>query len=60
MSARIIANKVVIITGASSGIGRAVALALARERAKLVLVARRKPLLESLAGEIGKDTQTFH
>ncbi len=52
MSARTIANKVIIVTGASSGIGRAVALALAREHARLVLVARRQPLLESLAEEI--------
>src|SRR5262245_56242507 len=52
MSARIIANKVIIVTGASSGIGRAVALALAPEHARLVLVARRQPLLESLAEEV--------
>src|SRR5262245_40632025 len=52
MSARTIANKVIIVTGASSGIGRAVALALARERARLVLVARRQPMLESLAKEV--------
>ena len=58
MSARIIANKVIIVTGASSGIGRAVALALARERARLVLVARRQPLLESLADEVRKEGGT--
>src|SRR5262245_15111205 len=54
MSARMIANKVILVTGASSGIGRAVALALARERAKSVRVARRQPLLESLAEEVRK------
>src|SRR5262245_29567572 len=54
MSARTIDSKVIIVTGASSGIGRAVALALAPERAKLVLVARREALLESLAGEVRK------
>src|SRR5262245_52166264 len=58
MSARTIANKVIIVTGASSGIGRAVAVALARERARLMLVARRRPLLDSLAEEIRKQGGT--
>lgn len=47
-----ISGKVIIITGASSGIGRASAIALARERAKLVLVARRENMLNSLAEEV--------
>jgi len=51
---RNIAEKVIIITGASSGIGRAAALALGRERAKLVLVARREKLLNQLAEEVRK------
>ena len=42
----------VIITGASSGIGRQLALQLARAGAKLVLNARRAELLESLRQEI--------
>jgi short-subunit dehydrogenase len=48
MRARSIAGKVIIITGASSGIGRATALALAKERPQLVLVARRQNLLDGL------------
>ncbi len=47
-----IRNKVVLITGASSGIGAGVARRLAREGANVVLAARRKELLESLAAEI--------
>ncbi len=43
----------VAITGASSGIGEAFARELGRAGAKLTLVARRRELLERLAGEIG-------
>src|SRR5499427_9083763 len=49
---RIISDKVIIITGASSGIGRATAVALAFDRVKLVLVARCEKMLQSLAEEV--------
>lgn len=47
-----IKDKVVIITGASSGIGEAAAKRLAGEGAKVVLGARREDRLKSIAGEI--------
>ncbi|WP_445633455.1 Oxidoreductase [Nostoc sp. DSM 114161] len=45
-------DKVAIVTGASSGIGEATAIALAAEGAKVVLAARRGELLQALAERI--------
>lgn len=42
----------IVITGASSGIGEALALHWARHRAHLALVARRKTELERVAGQV--------
>lgn len=47
-----LAGSVCIITGASSGIGKASALALANEGANLVLIARRKQRLDELVETI--------
>jgi short-subunit dehydrogenase len=44
-------QQVVVVTGASSGIGRATALRLAREQASLVLTSRSVAVLEELADE---------
>ncbi len=51
-------GKVALVTGASSGIGRASALALATQGAKVVVAARRLDRLQALVAEIknhGKD-----
>lgn len=45
-------GKSAIVTGASRGIGRATALALAREGASVMLVARNRELLDKVAAEI--------
>jgi NADP-dependent 3-hydroxy acid dehydrogenase YdfG len=47
-----IAGKVVVITGASSGLGETTARHLAAAGASLILGARRKERLDALAGEI--------
>ena len=50
-----IKNKVIIITGASSGIGNSTAKILAAKGAKLVVGARRTDRLEALQKEITQD-----
>lgn len=46
-------DKVVVITGASAGIGAAAAAAIAKRGHTVVMVARRKPELEAVAAKIG-------
>ena len=52
MGSASVAGKRVLLTGASSGIGRELAKVLAARGASLAIAARRRPLLESLAEEI--------
>jgi NADP-dependent 3-hydroxy acid dehydrogenase YdfG len=45
-------SKVVVVTGATAGVGRAVAIRFAREGAKLGLISRDRAALEALADEL--------
>jgi ribitol 2-dehydrogenase len=50
-----LAGKVIVVTGASSGIGRTAARMLSHQGARLALVARSKDKLDALARSIGND-----
>lgn len=49
-----VAGKVIVVTGASSGIGRSLAAGLAANGAKVATVARRRDRLDALIAEIRK------
>jgi NADP-dependent 3-hydroxy acid dehydrogenase YdfG len=57
-----LSGQIALVTGASSGIGRAIALALAAEEARICLVGRRLDALRSVArsaGAAGAETETY-
>ena len=57
-----IKDKVALITGASSGIGKATAFCFAREKAKLMLVSRNEQALKEIANsarQIGAEVEIF-
>jgi 3-hydroxybutyrate dehydrogenase len=53
-------GRVVVITGAASGIGRALATAFAIEQAQLVLIDRNAPALLKVAKELSSTTKVTH
>src|SRR5262250_1097425 len=53
----ILDNKVAIVTGASRGIGQAIAQVFAREGAKVVICGRKQKTLEQVAREIGPNAK---
>ena len=52
-------NKTVVITGAGSGVGRAAALALARDNWRVALVGRREESLRETVGRAGPQRDQF-
>ncbi len=54
----ILKSKIALVTGATAGIGKASALALAREGASIILTGRRAERLESVGREIQRLFQT--
>jgi len=55
-----IKNKIVLVTGASKGIGRGLAVGLANEGARMLLVARSAPELKSLLQDISATGVEHH
>lgn len=55
VASKVLSGKVALVTGASSGIGRATAVELARRGAKVVASARRQSEIEALVAEIAEE-----
>ena len=53
-------GKVALITGATSGIGRATAHVFAKHGIKLIICGRRKERLEAISKALAKDTDVFY
>jgi short-subunit dehydrogenase len=49
-------GKAALVTGASAGIGKAIAFALAREGVDVAICARRREPLEAAASQIARET----
>jgi NAD(P)-dependent dehydrogenase (short-subunit alcohol dehydrogenase family) len=59
MSGGMLAGQVALVTGVSSGLGRAVAIAYVQAGAAVLGVARRRELGEELRAELGSDRFAF-
>ncbi len=59
MSEQSLQDKIVIIVGASSGMGRATAISFHKAGAKLVIAARNEKALKDLSSELGGDVIVF-
>lgn len=55
----VFAGKHALVTGASRGIGAAIAVALAADGAKVTLLGRDKPLLDKLAADLGGERRAL-
>jgi len=56
----VLQDKVAVVTGASRGIGRAIAQAFAREGASVVICGRKQETLDQVAAEIGGGAGAVH
>ena len=59
MPSKCLAGRVAVITGASRGLGKAIAIELAAEGARVALVGRDREALESTAAECSSETDIF-
>lgn len=51
--------KTIFITGATSGIGKATAILLAKQKNRMILCGRNKAVLEELKTELSKETEVY-